>query len=395
MDEFYMFLIIGLLTIAAMLVLLVGDLAVDFGTGSGIDYGGNRHTYRTTTTYRTDTTIIPAENEMLVGPQNVETWRSIKLGEINTSYLSAEKSTKVDYSYIYNGLLFGKTALAMGAEVDIGNFVGSFLRFTVDKYNGYGNLLIKFNDVTVANRKFEPGAHTIIIDKSLVNYTNRVEFIPSSSTWKLWAPNVYGIKDAEFVYQSHFAKSTSVSFNVYQEEASSLKNKMGRMVLDLDEHKGSLKVMLNGNEIFSGSVSGYQGFYFSEAGLRLGSNTVDFISEDNGDFLGTATMLIYYDTSVENEAEYDFVLNRTRYDTLDTSRGIISFNLTRVIRTGGYSMSIIDGYGDERMLAYDQAAERKISYYFNTSYCSVGKNTVRIRSIDGSVFYVKDLSVKI
>ena len=227
----------------------------------------------------------------------------------------------------------------------------------------------------------------------MVNYTNTIQLIPASSTWRLWAPNVYGISDAEFVYQTHFAKSSSMSFNIYQDEMTSLNSKSGRLIMDMTEHKGNLKIILNGNQIFSGTVSGYQTFYFAESGLRQGSNTIEFLTDENGEFMGTATMLIYYDTPVDNEVVQDFVINQSRYDRLDSSRGLIKFNVTRIVKPGGYMLSIEDENRNSRTLAYDIVMNRSVSYYFNTSYCSVGRNTVTLRSVDGSVFYINDFSV--
>lgn len=391
MDEFYMFLIIGLLTIAAMLILLVGDFGIDIGYYD--TYGTT--TTRTTTTYHTVTTSIPSNAEMIVGVQNVETWRNIRLGKVNTTYSSNEIKTIAGDKYIVNGLLFGKTSIEMSAYTDKENFVGAYIRFDVERANNYGNLIIKFNGNVIENRKFVPGSYTININSSMIGESNSIELVPTSSSWRLWAPTVYSLKNVEFVYQTHYSKMTEIPFTIYQEEANSMIGKRGRITLDLGEHSGKLKILLNGNQVYYEGVSGYQSIYFDESNLKLGQNSIKFLAEDYGNFIGDASMLIYYDTLRDNDAVSDIIINQSNYNKLMNEWGIISFDVTRVTNPGGLSVSITDQNGRKSILAYDTLSAKNYYFFFNSSYLSLGKNTVTIGPVDNSVFYVKDFSINI
>jgi hypothetical protein len=393
MDEFYMFLIIGLLTITAMVVLMVGDIGIDVGV-NGTDYGnGGGHDHITTTTYHTVTTVINRESDSIVGLQNVETWRSIKLGRINASYASNQVITNGGWKYLFNGLLFGKTTLELNPSMDSSNVLGAFLRFDVVKTNGYGNLMIKVNGQIISNRKFTPGSYIITLNLSTLGTENRIEFIPFSSSWKIWAPSVYSLNNVEFGYQTKNLVTTDIPFMIYQDETSAMGSKKGRIVLDLDEHTGNLSILLNGEQVYSGTAKAYESIYFDESKLKVGQNNVGFYTEDQGDFEGNATMIVYYDTTRDNEAFLDFVINQSDYDKLKTEWAVVKFTVSRITNPGGLTVINEDESKKDYTIAYDLLSAKDYYFYFNSSQSSLGKNTIRIKSVDNSVFYVRDLAI--
>ena len=235
MDEFVAFLIIGLVTIIVLFALFG-----PFGPYSEVTVINASKPIATTTT------TIPLqpqeEGKILIGPQSVEVWRSIDLGKINVSYGSDERTVGIEQKRLYNGVLFGSDKLELNIPVDLTNFVGAYIEFTVEKTNKYAPLLIKFNGYTLNESKFSEGTYKFILNSSWVKENNKIEFIPLSSSWKIWAPTVYDLKDVKFVYQTTYSHPTTAKFTVYDNEYDNLANRDGRIILDLDEHKGVLNI---------------------------------------------------------------------------------------------------------------------------------------------------------
>lgn len=395
MDEFVVFLTVGLLMIAAMLIAFTGGLGIMDIAGNSGNYG--KYYYDSRIHYTTTSTIKTTEKgkEFLVGPENVQTWRSIGPNKINASYLSGNSGYTVPDKYLFNGLLFGGNSLEISTDVDTSNVKGAYIKFDIDKTNGYGNLIIKINGNVITDKVLAIGTHTFIINGSMLSANNIIEAYPSSSFWRIWAPDVYYLKNFEFTIQSQYSKPSQIKFNVYGEEAGRLSYDKGRVLLDLQDHKGILKMNLNGNEIFSNQTSGYQAVYFDQKNLRYGENVLDLYAVENSAFEGTASIIFYYYTTRQNEFSIDFDVPQWRYNTLNSSYGSMRFNVTKIMSSGGISVSIENSKGVKTAQYYDTLKTKGYILLFNATQTSLGKNIVRIKPLDNSTFYVSNMSIEV
>ncbi len=396
MDEFFVFLTIGLLLIVAMVVIFSGSIGLNIpGSSSyGGGYRGGGYYYGTTTT---STTILYIDNktEYLIGTENVSLWRTIGPAKINASYLSGTSGYNVPEKYLFNGLLFGSNSLEISADMDIKDLVGAYVKFDIERANGYGGLVIKLNDQVISDKKLDVGTHTIFVNKSLIKESNSIEVYPTSSLWRMWAPDVYYIKNFEFSLQNQLSKPSHISFNVYQEEIDKLTIDRGRIMLDLQDHKGVLKIRLNGNDIFSDKTSGYQAVYFDQKNLKHGENSLDFYAQDNSTFEGAASLLFFYQTTRDNTITRDFEVTSDRYKYLNISYGAIRFNVTHVLTRGGIAVTVENKDGNRTAYFYDMLREQNYAMFFNATQVTVGANTVRIRPVDNATFYVSNISVQV
>lgn len=389
MDEFTIFLAVGLL-----FIVLVFALLGPWGPFSEITVI-NASGQATTTTTTLPTQVPTQESRILIGPQSVEVWRTIDLDKINVSYGSYEHTVGVESKRLYNGALFGSNKLEIHAPVDLNNFVGAYIEFTVEDTNKYAPLLVKINDLPINKTRFSLGTYKIVLDNKLIDENNTIEFIPLSSTWKIWAPTVYDLRDIKFVYLTHYSQPSTVKFTVYQSEYENLVNKDGRLILDLDEHKGKLNIELNGHLIFSNETRTYQIIQFDQSYLQPGENQIRFYSEENSNIQGNARMLIYYYTTKENKFEHVFSISEGDYASLDVKKGKISFNVTDIVNDGGMAVLIEDSSGVEHTLGYQAVNPGVYTFYFNSTYCTEGYNKVIIRSVDNAAFWISDFKVEI
>ena len=382
MDEFFGWLIVGLCIIAVAL----------FFFGQPLQFPTDRGNATTTTT---TIPAIPEQHVFFVGPQDITIWRSVEVGELNVSYASNEVKESVAEKHLFNGLMFGSNKLEISSNVDTKNLVGCYISFDVEKTNNYGTLCIKLNGNVINVSRFSTGRHKMLVNNSLVKRSNKIEFIPASSSWKIWAPTVYDLKDVEFVCQGLHSKSSKFSFTIYENEFNNLAGNEGRLVLDLTEHKGELRINLNGHEIFHGPTKAYDTIHFDQRYLKMGDNTIEFVSEVDSLFQGDARLIFYYNTTRENVAEKAFSLSNDEYDDLENEPASVTFNITNILTDGGFSLTIQDAEGVVHQLVYDAIREGNLTYSFNNTHCTPGYNIIRIKSVDDGAFYLKDFEVKI
>ncbi|MEM7827015.1 MAG: hypothetical protein QXQ40_02210 [Candidatus Aenigmatarchaeota archaeon] len=348
-----------------------------------------------TTTTTTLPETINGRNVMLVGPKAVEVWRTVEFKELNTSYGSEEIIYSIADNRLFNGLLFGANKIEIKSKVDLKTTIGAYLSFDVKDTNSYGSLIIKVNGNTINQSRFEIGNHKLIINKSLLKEENIIEVIPTSSNWKIWAPTVYDLKNMQFVHQELYSHQNSFSFIVYEAEYNSLVNKHGKILLDLTERRGRLKIILNGKEVFSGEVErSTKAIDFDQSYLKLGENSIEFVAED-GRFQGYAGLTLYFYTIKENVAEKTFMISSSAYSNLHKNPGTISFTVTKVLNPGGLSLTLEDENKITHHISYERVEEKTYNYSLSPSQCSVGYNHVKIKSIDNGVFYIKDLEIKL
>ncbi len=388
MDEFIAFLIIGLVFIA------VAFFALGPFSPYSETFVVNKTSGQTTTTLPS-TEIPKTEGKFLIGPESIEVWRSIDLGKINVSYGNQENKITVERKKLFNGLLFGSNKLEIKAPVDTKNFVGAKLSFYVEKTNQYAPLMIKFNHHLLNKSIFSEGFYEFIINSSWVTEDNWIDFIPLSSSWKIWAPSVYELKDITFSFQTLYSLPTIKKFIVYDREYKNLANRYGKIILDLNEHKGVLKIDINGINVFSNSTKTYNQIYFDQSYLDSGENEIDFYSEENSKFSGNARILIYYYTTRENKLERTFSLSEDDYEKLKTTKGKIEFNITDIINPGGLSVTIEDSNGLVHNLGYRTVENGMYYFYFNQSDCRPGYNKVILRSVDNSTFWVNGFKIMV
>lgn len=331
---------------------------------------------------------------LLVGKIERESWRVTRFDNINTSYYAGEVLKSLSDRRIYNGLLFGSNKVELEVSVDINETVGAYLSFFVNKTNSYGALIIKINDIVINNRKTPLGEHIFFLNTSILKEKNKIEIFAESSSWKIWAPTVYELRNIKFVSQELFAKESSYTFNIYDEEFKNLrKDKKGEIYLDLRERRGRLKISINSHEVFNDEVDrSTKTIYFDPSVLKEDKNEIEFTAID-GVFEGFAELKFYFNTFDELKAERSFDISQYTYSKLHKNPGKIFFTIEELLAKGGISVIIKDSYGKENIIAYDIAKEGGYNYTFYSRHCSPGINKLIIRSIENSKFYVKDLEV--
>ncbi len=388
MDEFTMFLVIGLIFIVLAFVFLGPWSHFEITT---INTSQENHTETTTTL-----PIITVNKEgKLVGPQKVDVWRSFDLGKINVSYGSYEHVTGIEQKKIYNGVLFGSSKIEMNVDIDKENLLGGYVQFKVDDTNGYGPLIIKFNDLVLNKSRFAPGVYKIMIDKGMIEKSNKLEIEAGSSSWKIWAPTVYDLSGVKFVYLTHYSVPNTIKFTLYPDEYHNLEGKTGRLVLDLSEHKGTLNIDLNGKNIFRNETKTYQVISFNESMLLPGENEIQLYSEGNSLIQGDVRLIIYYTTERENQFEKTFFVSSDDFEKLNTTHGTIEFNVTSVINDGGMAVEIEDSDGNLHTVGYELTTPGMHVLYFNSTQCTEEYNKLLIKSVDSGTFWINDVSINI
>ncbi|MFH8107645.1 MAG: hypothetical protein QXJ25_01330 [Candidatus Aenigmatarchaeota archaeon] len=389
-DDFLMWLGIGI-ALMAILIVLFGRGPLEFS-----------QTQQPTSLQPRAITTIPTENlsitlpsgAILVGRIERESWRIIRFDNINASYHAGEVLKSLSDRRIYNGLLFGSNKVEMTVNIDTNKTIGAFLSFFVNNTNGYGALIIKVNDIIINDKKLPIGEHIFFLNNSILREKNTIEIFATSSSWKLWAPTVYELRNVKFVSQELFAKRSNYTFNIYEDEFKNLrKDKKAELSLDLRERRGKLKIEINSNEIFNNEVEkSRKTIYFDQSLLKKEINEIEFVALD-GAFEGFAELKFYFNVFDELKAEKSFEISQYEYSQLYRNPGRIVFTIEDVLSQGGLSVIVRDAYGKETTIAYDIPRKGFYNYTLHAIECSPGVNRVIIKSVDNAKFYVKDINI--
>ncbi|MEM7817138.1 MAG: hypothetical protein QXZ20_04450, partial [Candidatus Aenigmatarchaeota archaeon] len=348
------------------------------------------------------TTTIETENLSITSPSGAifvgrierESWRIIRFDNINASYHAGEVLKSLSDRRIYNGILFGSNKVEMTVSIDTNKTIGAYLSFFVDKTNNYGALIIKVNDIIINDKKLPIGEHIFFLNNSILREKNTIEIFAISSSWKIWAPTLYELRNVKFVSQELFAKRSNYTFNIYEDEFKNLrKDKKAELSLDLRERRGKLKIDINSNEIFNDEVEQSRKImYFDSSVLKRDINEIEFVALD-GAFEGFGELKFYFNVFDDLKAEKYFEISPYNYSQLHRNPGKILFKIEKLLASGGISVIVIDEYANEYTIAYDVAREGIYNYSLYPYQCSSGINRLTIKSVDNAKFYVKDINI--
>lgn len=368
MDDFILFLVGGMLILAAMLLVFSG---LQFTEGVFVPTGEFR-----------DFINDSGDKIGIVGPVGVDTLRLIDLGTINVSFIKTSKTIGVGAKDIHNGLLFGSSSVRYTLdEVDELEII-----FNVDSTNDYAPLQIKVNGNIVAEDRFSEGEHRVAVDKALLGQQNIIEISALSSSWRIWAPALYRLSEVKFAVKSLSQKSSRFSFSLDKEYDTF---KSGKLDLALDDSIGTFIAEMNGRTIHSGAVSNLQTISFGKADLGR-NNTLLLRAGLNSKFFGRAVMRVIYVAEKENILVFPFNVSEADYNRFTT--GFIEFKVVSVARKGGINVRIEK---DSQVLLneYDSVTEKTYRYIMRKSNVRPGVNQLVIRSVDGAVFAVTTVQI--
>ncbi|MFH1420949.1 MAG: hypothetical protein ABIG30_03210 [Candidatus Aenigmatarchaeota archaeon] len=382
MDEFIAFLVIGLIIIAAMLVVFnVGIYSPSSGGGYGITPSEEEST-------TTNITVI----EGLVGTHDVEIYHPIALENIDVSYTSAPKTYNLPDKRLVNGLLFGSNELALDIR-DLSYVNSARLSFVVKDTNKYGPLVVSVNDRVISSKAYNMGEQYVDIDPSILSNDITIKIKPSSSGWFIWAPTVYDLEEIKLSIHSLTSKAQTFNFLLSDDEINNWER--GYLAMQLSSYSGPLFVELNGEQQFNNNLtSSYQNIPYNKSNLIIGNNTLSLRAEKNAAFLGRANLLIFYKTSRDNSVTQLFNVSSADYDHLSSVPGRVQFTVTDLYRAGAMLVKINDKNICLSATCYPAPqANTTFTFYFNQSQAKTGENALTIESVDNAAFRARTIVI--
>ncbi len=261
MDEFIVFLLVGLL----ILGVLVGVFAI-------------------AELFKEPEKARPIFEEKLV----IKTARFA----MEASNLRAQKTHELGTIELHNGLLFGKRDYAFNLSTgdNTSKIEELSMDMTVKRTNTYGKLTLKANDNVIVNDKLLLGDYRFDIDKSLFNGHVIIEMEPESSYWRIWAPTLYEV-EASLDYVTHDKRTDEFSF-VLGNETETLKYVNVDFIFD--KNIGDLTVEMNGNRIFSGPADKLEEINVDIELVKKGLNVITFSAEEDSVYSGRGVVVVGY-----------------------------------------------------------------------------------------------------
>ena len=367
MENFVIFLIAGLVALAALLVLFGGITGIE---PIGISPGGK--------------VVYNISGAVLIGPEDVDAHRQYDM-DLNVSYIKGEEVYPLEGKELSNGLLFGSDSIKYHLEAE--GVDSLTVNFKIVRTNSYATLNIKINDKIAHEKVYYPGYCSISIGEAFLSEDMVIEIEAASSGWKIWAPNVYSLEDVELKVKSYLLNSNEFAFSLSEE----YKNfEQGKVDLLLDENMGKLIAELNDKVIYSGVVSYYKTIEFNKTALKSGKNSLIIKADLNSLFSGKATLTVFYKTEEVSRVETVINLTKSEYNAFD--EGKIEFSIVDSIKPGGVSVKIVSG--EETLYSeYRTAALGDYEFSLGRDDVKEGTNTIIVESIDGAVFLMKELKV--
>ncbi|MFH0832586.1 MAG: hypothetical protein V1900_02625 [Candidatus Aenigmatarchaeota archaeon] len=363
-NEFVIFLIIGLVAIAAMMAISVIP--------------------QTETREITTQPTIEEKNltgALLVGPKDFDVNRPYSL-DFDVGNMRVNKTHNVGDKEVYNGLLFGSSSIKYNIKAD--KPVRLTLNFMVARTNNYESLVIKITDNVIESKSILQGEYEISVPKELLADDMVLEIFTLSSGWKIWAPSLYDLRNVEITVDSFSEKMNSLSFDIIDEYQTF---KSGRVDFGIAEARGTFIAELNGKNIYSGEIDSVK---FGKSDIKFGPNVLVLRAGNYSKFSGKAVVTIVYTTRTDEKVEKNFTVTKDTYDSL--KNGKIKFDVVNITRTGGVSAKIV--FGDKVLFnEYQKLGESGYSFPFGKSNVAVGVNSVIIESVDDSVFAIKNLEI--
>jgi hypothetical protein len=270
MDELYAFLFVGLF-IFLMLFIFFGG--VSYTPGYLYNYTEN------------------GKDNLTNVSENLK-WNIINLGDILISKKDFKKKDTISEEIkIYNGLFFGKYVFKAKHNINetvLNNLKSATLSFSVKDTNNYGDLYVRFNNISLYTGK-------PIIGKYEFNVTpkkeNLIEIETSSSGWKIWAPSTYLISDLSINFGYSLKEYPEYKFLVSNYLFKNLYK--GEILFESENIEDKLIIKLNNETVYDKFP--YKGInLFSLLNLKEGENKLMFLSEGNIELKNVRIRLYYY-----------------------------------------------------------------------------------------------------
>ena len=225
------------------------------------------------------------------GDDFITSTKIIELGDFDASYIDAVTLRDLGGRNLTSGLFFGdQTSAYTFTENGIRD---ATLRFTVVRSNELAPLAIHVNGHLVQSNVLAPGEYEIIVPREFLNESMKIELIPISSSWQIWAPTLYELHDIVIETRSFTFKDAVFDF-VLLDEFRNFDE--GRLDIVFTENFGALTIEINDQEAFNGFTQRQMTLDLDKDLLTEGINTLEFKPNVNSKFSGSATIIVFYTT---------------------------------------------------------------------------------------------------
>jgi len=299
----------------------------------------------------------------------------IDLGQFSISGIATEQM--MPGGVVQSGVFFGEQSLRYSVENP------TSIRFTVNRTNDYGPLLVIADGEVVFEGKLSLGEQIIPLN---LDGDADLELSVPSSGWKLWAPVLYDLTNVKIssvhpIAEYDFARGEDFSWAELQ--------------FSLTSRQGTLAVELNGKQLWSGNPSSTQKITFDEEQVN-GNNTLTLLAKSGSSFSGTAKLVMHYEHVDDEKYETSFNLTPAQIDKLPghiifevpnveygDSSNIGNIGTTYTFSTGGaystsgHSLEYQFDWGDGSYSAWSSSTTA--SHYW--SYANVYTVRARARSV--------------
>ncbi|OYT57324.1 MAG: hypothetical protein DRO96_03215 [Candidatus Aenigmatarchaeota archaeon] len=326
--------------------------------------------------------------DVTIGPYVVENSKRINIPEFSTVKEVSRRTFGIGDHNVSSGLLTGTQGYSYHFDIVRDYAKSALLSFVVESTNNYGPLKISVNGQTVESKNYQRGFYTIPIDVSMLENSNLLSIIPASSSWRLWAPNHYYLKNITLNIEEYMSKEKSVEFAIEDNEANISE---AQIVLYFDTNKGSLDIFVNNEQVFSGLTVPTHRVTINTSLLKPGKNYIELVAGPDSAYEGSGYLWFKYKEKRERGLEKAFQINADDYERF--VRGEIAFDVSSVARSGKLIVTLEDPSGAEHQIARETVENGHHSYLFEKSDIGQGVNTLRISSQEGAVFTITSLSI--
>ncbi len=358
-DDFMLFLAGGLA--------IIGILVVVFGAGCG-QFGcfASASTPQPTGKYYT--------SPVFVGRAEFETVETLYTHFDANNYIQTNVYS-VGSRRITNGLLFGLSSV----KVDLGNSEYTTVSFDVTSTNKYGAVLIKVDENIIVKQLLDEGHYEFTLPAG-----RYIEIMPENSEWRIWAPAVYDLQNLKVTASSYPKDGTSFTFGL--ENLSEIESV--RLDFHLNSNAGLMVIKLNGDVVYDGAVNNDQSVYIDKSRLD-DVNILSFSAREDSKFDGRAVIAITRKTMQFRPLFVDINMTQDEYNRFN--HGTVEFDVTSIMRPGGYSVTI-ENNGEILMKEYVKLETGYFVMNVAKDNLRPGLNMFIVTPVEDSAFLVQGLT---
>jgi len=207
--------------------------------------------------------------------------------EFDISKLREEKSFYLGDFDLLNGFLFKRQDLKYSITSE--DVIELRISFNVSGGNFYLPLVVKVNGNKIVNKPLFDGQYQFIVKN--VSSEMLIEMKTESSSWRLWAPSLYKVKDIRFDLGSFSDVSKEFKFNV---STNVEKITRGNIDFTFQENEGIFILELNNYVIFRDAINDFQSVEVNKESFIAGINELTLRADDNSRFIGSAVMAVIF-----------------------------------------------------------------------------------------------------